>query len=127
MLIGRGDGHFDRKPQVTIPPVPDTGFSHSIPMDLTIADTNGNGQNELIVGLGSLGNVLSLPILADGSLGPIETRTGIAVNNARFAFADFNGDGGMDVARIGELGHLCEPGRSGHFARQRMARSSRSR
>ncbi len=103
LLVGRGDGHFDRRPQVTIPPVAGTGFSFSGPIDLKIGDTDGSGVDELIVGLSSVGSLLSLPILPGGSLGPIEFLTSIATNSARFAFGDFNADGRMDVARVGNL------------------------
>jgi hypothetical protein len=102
VYVGRGNGTFESRPVVQIPPPPNTGWSHSGPRDMAIVDLDGDGNLELLVALsGSAGNLVVLPIDANGSLGPPDFRSGPAVGLGRFVFADMNGDGKLDVVRMG--------------------------
>lgn len=93
LLLGRGDGTFQD-------PIPVTNLNAGWPF--TVADINGDGRDDLIYvttdpanEAGTLNVLLSE---GDGSLDPISTPLpGNGYSFAPQAFADFNGDGKLDL------------------------------
>lgn len=104
ILLGKGDGTFNRLPMMTLIP---GGDLFSACNDVDIADFNRDTIQDLVIPLGNgYGNVILLGN-GDGtfrqSFRIIENATQAPYN---LALADYNGDGLQDIARAMGFGNL---------------------
>jgi VCBS repeat-containing protein len=102
VLIGIGNGAFQARASIEIPPPPNTFFSVSEVQNAVVADMNGDGQLEMVAGLSTAGTIVTAPVDANGNTGAPIFRTPGGFNG-QFAFADFNGDARLDAARLSIL------------------------
>ena len=100
LLIGRGDGSFDAPGTVQIPDRGGFAFGDSAPREVTLADLDGDGRQEIVASLLTSGAIVSVPLDDEGDAGtPVYLTDGIGFNS-HAAFGDFDGDGRLDVANV---------------------------
>jgi hypothetical protein len=86
--LGDGDGGF-------APPL--TQNARGAPVQLELAEVNGDGRADVITADGGMQSVSVLPGNADGTIGPIRSFQ-IGANTSGLDLADFNEDGNVDIA-----------------------------
>ena len=90
LLLGKGDGTFQAATDYTVGTTPET---------VTVADLNGDGKPDVIVGNRNSGNISVLLNAGNGTLLPaVNYATPVTGTPESIAVSDFNGDGVPDIA-----------------------------
>jgi hypothetical protein len=95
-LFGDGHGNFQ-------PPVTQRTFSETYPYLAQLADLDGDRKPDLI--LGETGKIVRLKNTGGGFAAPVTLATASA-NTPNFSFADFNGNGKLDILCLESDSHF---------------------